>query len=90
MTGLRPGGRLVLSGIDPTTPFTFPRSAHVPLRTEVILSTHNGLQYLQQALDLAAAGKVTPMVETYSKEQVTTAVDRVANGEARFRAVVTF
>jgi D-arabinose 1-dehydrogenase-like Zn-dependent alcohol dehydrogenase len=94
MTGLRPGGRLVLSGLDTTDPFTVPPiSSAFPfagLRLQVIGSTHNGPRYLREALDLAASGKVTPMVETFSKEQVATAADRVAKGDIRFRAVVTY
>jgi dehydrogenase len=57
---------------------------------QVIGSTHNGPQYLREALDLAAAGKVTPMVETFPKEEVATVVDKVAKGAVRFRAVVTY
>lgn len=64
LTGLRPGGRLVLSGIDPTAPFTVPPAGRglpfIGTRMQVIGSTHNGPQYLREALDLAAAGKVTP------------------------------
>ncbi|MFJ8048298.1 zinc-binding dehydrogenase [Streptomyces luteogriseus] len=94
LTGLRPGGRLVLSGIDPTTPFTVPPAGRglpfIGTRMKVVGSTHNGPQYLREALDLAAAGKVAPMVETFPKEEVATVVDRVAKGAVRFRAVVTY
>jgi dehydrogenase len=94
LTGLRPGGRLVLSGIDPTAPFTVPPSGRglpfIGTRMQVIGSTHNGPQYLREALDLAAAGKVTPMVETFPKEEVATVVGKVAKGAVRFRAVVTY
>jgi len=56
----------------------------------VIGATHNGLNYLTEALDLVAAGKVTPMVEVFPAEQVADAVDRVERGDVRFRAVVTY
>ncbi|WNM31979.1 alcohol dehydrogenase catalytic domain-containing protein [Streptomyces sp. Li-HN-5-11] len=94
MTGLRPGGRLVLSGLDPAGTFTIPSMSRalpfVGLRLQVTGSTHNGPQYLREALDLVAEGKVTPMVETFPKEQVATAAERVAKGDVRFRAVVTY
>lgn len=94
LTGLRPGGRLVLSGIDRSGVFALPPAGSplpfAGLRLHVVGSTHNGPQYLQQALALTAAGKVTPMVETFPREQIATAVDRVAKGAVRFRAVISW
>ncbi|WP_345034124.1 hypothetical protein [Kutzneria kofuensis] len=56
----------------------------------MIGATHNGLDLLRTALDLAASGQVRPRVQTFAASEVATAVDRVARGEALFRAVVTF
>ncbi|MFJ7219486.1 alcohol dehydrogenase catalytic domain-containing protein [Amycolatopsis sp. NPDC098790] len=93
LQGLRPDGRLVLAGIDPAEPFTLPPSTLYPLfalRHRILGATHNGREYLAEALDLAARGAVTPMVETFDKERVADAVDAVAKGAARFCAVVSF
>ncbi|MGI5328660.1 alcohol dehydrogenase catalytic domain-containing protein [Actinomadura nitritigenes] len=93
LAGLRPGGRLVLSGIDPAHPFTVPPAMVLPffgLRQRVIGSTHDGRERLNEALAMAAAGKVVPVVETFPKERVAAAVDKVARGQVRFRAVVAY
>ncbi|MFD0692226.1 alcohol dehydrogenase catalytic domain-containing protein [Actinomadura fibrosa] len=92
LAGLRPGGRLVLAGIDPSEPFTIPAATTLPffgLGQRVIGATHGGPQVLHEALGLAAAGKVTPMVETFPLKEVAEAFDRVASGDVRFRAVIT-
>lgn len=93
LQGLRVNGRLVLAGIDPVEPFTIPPAMMYPFfaqRQRVIGATHNGLQYLQEALDLVASGKVQPRIEAYPANDIAAAVDRVASGEVRFRAVVTY
>ncbi len=41
-------------------------------------------------LSWSAAGRVTPMIETFDKEQVADAVAKVAAGDVRFRAVVEY
>lgn len=93
LQGLRVGGRLVLAGIDPTEPFVIPPALAYPffaLGNQVIGATHNGPKYLGEALAIVAAGKVTPMIETFPKEQVAQAVEKVGKGDVRFRAVVTY
>jgi len=90
--GLRHDGRAVLAGLDPFSDFTIPTEPQpfAIQRQKFIGATHNGLKYLTEALDLAASGKVKPMVEVFPKEQVAEAVARVAAGEVRFRAVITY
>ena len=90
--GLRHSGRAVLLGLDPLADFTIPTepAPFIVQRQKVIGATHNGLNYLTEALDLAAAGKVTAMIETYPKEQVADAVAKVIAGDVRFRAVITY
>jgi D-arabinose 1-dehydrogenase-like Zn-dependent alcohol dehydrogenase len=91
LEGLRIEGRLVLAGIDPNESFSLvPDSPFFAQRQRIIGSTHNGLQYLTEALDLVASGKVTPMIESFPKEQVADAFDKVSKGAVRFRAVVTY
>lgn len=91
LQGLRANGRMVLASIDPTGSFTIgPDSPLWAQRQRIIGATHNGLHQLVEALDLAASGRVTPMIETFDKEQIADAVDRVEKGDVRFRAVVTY
>lgn len=93
MKGLRPDGRLIQVGLNPSEDFiipTDPNKYFFVQRQKVIGATHNGLRYLSEALDLAASGKVTPMIETFPKERVNDAVAKVIEGDVRFRAVVTY
>ncbi|ASO20927.1 alcohol dehydrogenase/propanol-preferring alcohol dehydrogenase [Actinoalloteichus hoggarensis] len=91
LTGLRPGGRLVLATIDPVGSFTIgPTSPVWAQRQRIIGATHDGLHLLVQALDLVARGLVTPVVEVFAKEDVAAAVDKVREGDVRFRAVVAY
>jgi D-arabinose 1-dehydrogenase-like Zn-dependent alcohol dehydrogenase len=46
--------------------------------------------YLNEALELAAAGKVKPMIEVFPKEKLVDAVTKVMERNVRFRAVVTY
>ena len=91
LRGLRPNGRMVLATIDARGSFVIDPS--VPFFSQnyrIIGATHNGLPYLAEALDFAASGAVTPMIETFPKEQIATAGGRVADGDVRFPAVVPF
>jgi D-arabinose 1-dehydrogenase-like Zn-dependent alcohol dehydrogenase len=93
LAGLRANGRMVLAGIDEHEPFTIPPATVYPFfgqRQRVIGSTHDGLRYLREALELVATGAVTPMVEVFPIDRVGDAVARVAAGKARFRAVVSY
>lgn len=93
LAGLRVGGRLVLAGIDGMNGFTIPGAGTHPffaLGQKVLGATHDGPALLREALDIAATGKVTPMVETFEKEAVAEATDKVGKGAVRFRAVVRY
>jgi alcohol dehydrogenase len=57
-------------------------------RHHIIGSQQNGTEYLYEALDFAAKGKVKVMTETFPLEDISQAYDRVANGQVRFRAVI--
>lgn len=87
MQGLRPDGRVILMGVSqeplPITPQV------LFLRARVMGSTQNGPEYLYEALDYAAKGKVKVIAETYSLEEIPRAYERVAEGKVRFRAVIT-
>ena len=91
MVGLRPDGRVVLSGLDFSQPFSISSEGkpfHM-MRQRVIGSTHGGQHYLSEVLDLAAKGKVKPITETFTLDQATEAYDRLASGKMRFRGVFT-
>lgn len=89
MDGLRPWGKVVMMGIA-TDQFTLPALPLVSNSYEIIGSAHNGYEYLAEALEFVARGEVTPMVEVFAKERVAEAYDRVASGDVRFKAVVTY
>jgi alcohol dehydrogenase len=57
-------------------------------RERIIGSIQNDREYLYEALDYVAKGKVNVMTETFPLEEVNEAYDKVANGEVRFRAVL--
>jgi len=55
----------------------------------VLGSQQNDREYLHEALQIAASGKVKVMTETYSLDEISKAYERVADGKVRFRAVIT-
>ena len=86
--GLRPDGRLVTMGAD-EAPLTVPLMDLLSKRIQIVGSQQNGPEYLYEALDFVAQGKVKVMVETYPLAEAPKAYERVADGKARFRAVLT-
>lgn len=91
MQGLRINGRMVLATIDPAGSFTIDPGQQFFAKGQRVLGTsHDGLRYLVEALDFVADGLVAPMVEVFGTDQITEAVDRVASGDIRFRAVVNY
>ena len=57
-------------------------------RIKIVGSQLNGREYLYEALDYVAKGKVRVIAETYPLAEVNKAYDRVADGKVRFRAVI--
>src|SRR5215472_13708611 len=86
--GLRPDGRLVVMGIE-AKPLPISPGDLIMRRIRVLGSQQNGPEYLYEALDYAAKGKVKVMAETYKLDEIERAYERVANGQVRFRAVIT-
>ena len=86
--GLRPDGRLVTMGAD-AEPLSVSLMDLISKRIRIIGSQQNGPEYLYEALDFVAQGKVKTIVETYPLAEAPRAYDRVAEGKARFRAVLT-
>jgi alcohol dehydrogenase len=58
-------------------------------RIRVLGSQQNGREYLYEALQIAATGKVKVITETYVLDEIATAYERVEQGKVRFRAVIT-
>src|SRR5437867_4101486 len=85
--GLRPDGRLVLMGFE-SKPLVFSPGDFIMKRMRVLGSQQNGTEYLYEALDYVAKGKVRVIEETYKLDDITRAYGRVAEGKVRFRAVV--
>jgi alcohol dehydrogenase len=86
--GLRPGGRLIAMGAD-AEPLSVSLVDLIMKRIRIIGSQQNGPEYLYEALDFVAQGKVKTIVETYPLAEAAKAYERVAEGRARFRAVLT-
>jgi alcohol dehydrogenase len=86
--GLRPDGRLVTMGAD-AEPLSISLTDLIMKRIRIIGSQQNGPEYLYEALDFVAQGKVKTIVETYTLAEAPKAYQRVADGKARFRAVLT-
>ena len=86
--GLRPDGRLVTMGAD-AEPLSISLTDLISKRIRIIGSQQNGPEYLYEALDFVAQGKVKTIVETYPLTEAPKAYQRVVDGKARFRAVLT-
>jgi dehydrogenase len=89
INGLRPDGRFVLMGFEAKNLAISPGDL-IMKRIQVMGSQQNRRDFLYEALDFAAQGKVKVMTETYSFDKLNQAYDRVAEGKARFRVVLTF
>ena len=87
MAGLRPDGRLILMGVSSEPLEVTPELLFK--RARVIGSMQNSPEYLYEALDYAANGRVKVIAETYPLVDIGRAYARVAAGEVRFRAVIT-
>jgi len=87
IAGLRPDGRFVLMGFE-AKPLPVSPADLIMRRIKIVGSQQNGREYLYEALDYAANGKVKVIAETYPLAEVNKAYDRVAEGKVRFRAVI--
>jgi alcohol dehydrogenase len=85
--GMRQYGRIILMGVS-AEPLNYSPEL-VFKHVAMIGSSQNGPEYLYEALDYAAKGKVKVVAETYKLDDVAKAYDRVAEGKVRFRAVIT-
>jgi alcohol dehydrogenase len=88
MQGLRPDGRFMVMGAD-AEPLSISVIELLFKRIKIIGSQQNGPEYLYEALDYVALGKVKSIIETYPLAEASKAYERVAEGKTRFRAVLT-
>jgi len=88
LKGMRPDGRIVIMGIS-DEPITLSGSDLVMKRLRVMGSMQNDREFLYEALDLVARGKVKVVTETYPLDEIAKAYDRVEAGKVRYRAVIT-
>jgi alcohol dehydrogenase len=87
LKGIRPDGRAVSMGFDAAGPIPV-TAEFLYRRGRLIGSVHNGPEYLYEALDYAAQGKVKVMTESYPLEEAARAFERLESGTVRFRAVL--
>ena len=88
IAGLRPDGRLVLMGFE-NKPLPVHPVDLISRRIRILGSQQNDREYLYEALQIEASGKVRVMTETYPLDEIGKAYERVAGGKVRFRAVIT-
>ena len=88
IAGLRPDGRLVLMGLE-NKPLPVHPGDLITRRIRVLGSQQNSREFLYEALQIAATGKVKVITETYPLAEIVTAYERVEQGKVRFRAVIT-
>src|ERR1700676_4312214 len=77
--GLRPDGRLVTMGTD-AEPIPVSPEDLIGRRIQVIGSSQNGPEYLYEALDFVAKGKVRAAVERGAPADAPKAYQRVVEG----------
>jgi alcohol dehydrogenase len=88
LQGMRPDGRIIIMGLS-QEPFTVNGGAFLGKRLHLIGSMQNDREYLYEALDLVARGKVKVVTETYKLDDIRKAYERVEAGKVRYRAVIT-
>jgi 2-desacetyl-2-hydroxyethyl bacteriochlorophyllide A dehydrogenase len=88
LQGLRPDGRLVTTAVSAEPIQADP----VPMlfkQTSIIGSAQNNPADLIDILQLVAAGKVKPVLETYRMDEVNNVLARLVEGKVRHRAVIS-
>jgi alcohol dehydrogenase len=86
--GLRPDGRMVVMGAD-SEPISVSPMDLITRRIKIIGSQQNTREHLYEALDFVAKGKVKPMIEVFSLDNIEDAYQKVEAGKVRFRAIIS-
>ena len=87
LQGIRPDGKFIVMGAD-VEPITASPMDLLLKRIQIVGSQQNHREYLYEALNIVASGKVKVHAETFKLDQIAQAYDRVADGKVRFRAVI--
>lgn len=85
--GLRPGGRFINMGL-PDGPIVVDPMVLMFGQRQLRGSSQDERSDLFEALELVARGKVKPVLETYPLAKANEALDRLATGKVRYRAVL--
>lgn len=85
---LRPGGRLVNMGVTTDGPIAVDVMSLTLGQRQLRGSSQDERADLHEALQLVAAGKVKPAVETYPLAEANAVRERLAAGKVRYRAVL--
>jgi D-arabinose 1-dehydrogenase-like Zn-dependent alcohol dehydrogenase len=88
MGGLRRNGRLVSMGVTTDGPITVDPMSLLLGQRQLRGSSQDEKSDLVEALDLVAAGKVKPVLETYPIARVNEVRERLKQGKVRYRAVL--
>jgi dehydrogenase len=83
IAGLRPGGRLVLMGFE-NKPLPVHPGDLITRRVRILGSQQNGREYLYEALQIAASGKVKVMAEIYSLDELLKPTSASLRGKCDF------
>jgi len=86
---LRLNGRLMSMGVTTDGPIAIDAMSLLLGQRQLRGSSQDERSDLVEALELVAAGKVKPMLETYPIGKVNEVRDRLAAGKVRYRAVLT-
>ena len=87
LTGLRPEGRLVNMGfLD--GPVVVDMMDVTFTQVRIVGAVQDERAHLREALELAAAGRVTPLIETYRLDEHNDVLQRLEAGMVRYRAVL--
>jgi D-arabinose 1-dehydrogenase-like Zn-dependent alcohol dehydrogenase len=87
MQGLRPGGRLVTTAVS-AEPIQADPVQMLFKQTSILGSAQNDPADLVDILQLVAAGKVKPILETYRMDQINKVIERLMQRKVRHRAVI--
>lgn len=87
LLGLKPEGRLVSMGFA-KDPIIIDPALFIAKQLQVIGSGQNHKSDLLDILELAAQGKIKPMVEIYPFENINVALERLKAGKVQFRALI--
>lgn len=87
LEGLLPEGRLVYMSVEPE-PMNIPPYLMISKQLQVIGSKQSNREDLVNILELTAQGKVKPLTEIYSLNEVNQVLDRLIQGKIHLRAVL--